>query len=150
MKYHNRYFSSEHCLYLDQHVHKGNFDDELAGIKRAIYQRQHLSGYFRKENRYILFLGLGGTTGSSIIIEILEYLRSNQIAYDCYCFYPYSFEPSSRIRIAQETLDRLSNYQNTHILRMDEIKERYPNLNLASVFRLPNEFLVENYLQVNL
>ncbi|MFD2599355.1 hypothetical protein ACFSQ3_10350 [Sphingobacterium corticis] len=147
IKHHNYFFSDKRYFYLDRIVDLQHFSDELNELERNIYDKQNLSTYFRKENRYELFLGLGGKTGSSCIIEILDFLNSNGIYYKCYCFYPYSFEPNTRISVADKTLVKLKQYQGVTVLYMDEIKKRYMNLNLASVFSIPNEVLVKNYLK---
>jgi len=147
IKYHDYFFSDKQYLYLDRNVDLQNFSNELSGLERNIYGQQNLSTYFREKNHYVLFLGLGGETGSNCIKEILDFLNSNSIEHKCYCFYPFSFEPNSRLHTAKESLDNLMLYQNVNILYMDEIKKRYANLNLASVFAIPNEFLVKNYLK---
>lgn len=147
IKYYNTFFSDKRSLYLDRNVDIEHCRNELNGLKKNIYDQQNLPSYFHKENRYVLLLGLGGKTGSKIITEILGYLHSNGIEHKCYCFYPFSFEPNSRLRTAKESLDNLMLYQNVNILYMDEIKKRYANLNLASVFAIPNEFLVKNCLE---
>ncbi|WP_166336999.1 hypothetical protein [Sphingobacterium chungjuense] len=147
IKSHDNFFRDKLYLYLDGEKDLRHIFDELIGIKRNIYDKQNLSAYFHKENRYELFLGLGGKTGSSCIIEILDFLNSNGIYYKCYCFYPYSFEPNTRISVADKTLVSLKQYQGVTVLYMDEIKKRYTNLNLASVFSIPNEVLVKNYLK---
>lgn len=140
------FFREKKYLYLDREPDLQYGFDELAGIERIIYTKEYLSNYFNTENRYILFLGLGGKTGSYIISEILDYMVLNNIEYKCFCFYPYHFEPKSRIAIADEALVRLERYQDVTILDMYELKKRFPNLSLASPFRIPNEILVQEYL----
>ncbi|OYD44155.1 hypothetical protein CHU00_18380 [Sphingobacterium cellulitidis] len=140
------FFREKKYLYLDREPDLQYGFDELAGIERIIYTKEYLSNYFNTENRYILFLGLGGKTGSYIISEILDYMVLNNIEYKCFCFYPYHFEPKSRIAIADETLVHLERYQDVTILDMYELKKRFPNLSLASPFRIPNEIIVEEYL----
>ena len=140
------FFREKKYLYLDREPDLQYGFDELAEIERNIYTKDNLSNYFSIENRYILFLGLGGKTGSYIITEILEYMVLNNIEYKCFCFYPYHFEPKSRKAIADETLVHLERYQVVTILDMYELKKRFPNLSLASPFRIPNEILVQEYL----
>lgn len=149
IKSHDSFFNNKLYLYLDKGVDLQYGYDELAGIERNIYNKQNLPSYFSKENLYKLFLGLGGKTGSYIIIEILDYLHSNNIEHQCYCFYPYHFEAKSRIVIADETLVSLERYQDVTILNMDEMKKRFHNLSLASPFWIPNDILIEEYLRVD-
>ena len=140
------FFKEKQYLYLDREPDLQYGYDELAGIERNIYTKENLSNYFSTENRYILFLGLGGKTGSYIITEILDYLVLNNIDYKCFCFYPFHFEPKSRLAIADETVSRLKEFKDVTILDMYELKKRFPNLSLASPFRIPNEILVQEYL----
>lgn len=143
------FFRENQYLYLDREPDLQFGFDELAGIEKSKYNKHNLSSYFSKGNRYMLFLGLGGKTGSYIIIEILDYLYSNNIQHQCYCFYPYHFEPKSRIVVADETLVSLERYQDVTILCMDEMKKRFQNLSLASPFWIPNDILIEEYLKVD-
>ena len=140
------FFREKQYLYLDRETDLRYGFDELAGIERNIYCKKNFPTYFSKENTYILFLGLGGKTGSYIITEILDHMVMNNIEYKCFCFYPYNFEPKSRIAIADETIIRLKEFNDVTILDMYEMKKRYPNLSLASPFRIPNEILVQEYL----
>ncbi|MEZ0451044.1 hypothetical protein ABTW24_05505 [Sphingobacterium thalpophilum] len=149
IKSQDRFFHNKRYLYLDKGADLQYGYDELAGIERNIYNKQNLPSYFSNENRYILFLGLGGKTGSYIITEILDYLHTNNIEHQCYCFYPYHFEPKSRIFIADEALVSLERYQNVTILNMDEMKKRFQNLSLASPFWIPNDILIEEYIRVD-
>lgn len=149
IKSQDRFFNDKRYLYLDKAPDLQSGNDELAGVDRTVYNDQNLHLYFSRENRYVLFLGLGGKTGSYIIIEILDYLHSKNIEHQCYCFYPYYFEVRSRIVIADETLVSLERYQDVTILCMDEMKKQFQNLSLASPFWIPNDILIEEYLKVD-
>lgn len=139
------FFKGKKHLYLDKNADPQDEYDGLVGIDRNVYSKRHLPHYFSLENRYILFLGLGGQTGSNIVYEILDYLELNNVEYHCYCFFPYSFEYISHIAIAKQAVAKLELYNHVTILNLDKMKKRSQNLSLASPFWIPNEILVEEY-----
>ncbi|GEM_PF-3337912 len=47
---------------------------------------------------------------------------------------------------ADETVIRLKEFKDVTIPDMYELKKHFPNLSLASPFRIPNEILVHEYL----
>ena len=97
-----------------------------------------------KEELYILFVGLGGQTGSPLCVPLLKYLRKEKI--DCFLSanFPFDFEGKIRSQIANYTKNELKYFPNVHCIDADTIRIEFGNIQISKAFDKLSERLIEN------
>lgn len=74
---------------------------------------------------YVLFVGLGAFTGTSLIQSCIEFLESNNKRYMAICTLPFKNEGQFRNHYANEKMADLKNYSNVLFFDNNEIVEKY-------------------------
>ncbi len=88
---------------------------------------------------YIVIVGLGAYSGTSLIMDTLEFLESNNKRYLAICTLPFKNEGRSRNNYAREKMNDLQKYNNVHFFDNNKIHEKYGESAISKNFEHSNE-----------
>lgn len=98
---------------------------------------------FHPNEKYVLFSGLGGYTGTKLTVALSLLLKEQNIPAITVCSLPFEFEGNRRAAKAQEAIDQLKHLSSFHYFPLENIRERYGNLTINEAFVKANERTIE-------
>ena len=99
---------------------------------------------FAADERYVLFAGLGGKTGSYLSYVLGEWLRNNNKDFLIACTLPFAFE-SGAVQTAQQVKVCLRRLPNFKCLALDSLKETHGQTGVSDFFALADDNLYRLY-----
>ena len=88
---------------------------------------------------YVVFVGLGAFTGTSLITDVVEFLEFRNTNYRAICSLPFRNEGTWRNEYAVRKKEELSVYRNVRFVDKEQIKTKYGSLPIIKSFELANE-----------
>lgn len=88
---------------------------------------------------YIVVVGLGAYSGTSLISDTLKYLESNNKRYLAICTLPFKNEGRSRNNYAREKMIDLQKYKNVRFFDNNEIQVKYGISQISKSFAKADE-----------
>ena len=100
-------------------------------IKRHLFETGSL---FKEDSKYILLAGLGGDTGSNLLVELASILWVRNKEFILLCSLPFSFEGAQRRVIAGNIKTRFKSMDNFICFDLEEMRQIWGNVTLKVAF----------------
>lgn len=88
---------------------------------------------------YVVFVGLGAFTGTSLISDVVEFLEFRNTNYLAICSLPFRNEGKWRNEYADMKKEELSVFRNVRFFDNELIKTKYGPLQISKSFEIANE-----------
>ena len=130
--------------------HRPNLSNEIKFINfRAKYSDIHdtelssdIKNICNKNEKYILFCGLGGNTGTFLTEKITAFLFENDTSFMIIASLPFSFEGPECQSIANLAAQKLQKYPNFYCYTFEEVKNlRNKKMGFNELFEQVNEMV---------
>lgn len=91
---------------------------------------------FNRNDKFVLIAGLGGYTGTNMMLELATLLRNRGKDFYAFCTLPFLYEGKLRRRNGEKVLHALKNNENIKFLELQSIREKYGNLVMREAFHM--------------
>lgn len=137
-------------------------DDFQNGINFISYQRpagqfeyldydmpffvpEEIMNIFCKKEKYALFCGLGGYTGSNFVQYFIKKLSKNDIPFLAIVCKPFPYEGPKRKLRTEKVINDLQHYHSLRIFELKNLPELYGNMNMREAMEKANNLMFEIY-----
>jgi cell division GTPase FtsZ len=103
--------------------------------KKGIVLTVDMKTLFRSDDYYIILAGLGGTLGTGLIRNVLEFLTAEQKSYMAICSLPFKQEGYIRNKYAKEKAAELERFYNLAVFNPHQLVVNYLERPAAEVYR---------------
>jgi hypothetical protein len=116
-------------------------------FKEHMKLTEEIKELFSKNQKYILAVGLGGVCGTSLALNLAEFLLKEKKEYLLICSLPFIIEGSNRRGIALEAFVKLSKYESCRFLDHNELLLEYPDLRFSEAFEVGNKKFYQEFIK---
>lgn len=111
--------------------------------RKSIPLTDEMKSLLSENNFYVVFVGLGGFTGSSLILNVVKYLENNSINYLAICSLPFSEEGRWRNNYARQRKDEMSSNHKVKFHDNSQIMDENENISARMAFKLADNRMIE-------
>lgn len=117
-----------------EYVYPGKIRKSNSDGKRNMPLTKEMKACFSDDCFYVLVCGLGGFTGTSLIVDAIQFLESQRTKYLTALTLPMYAEGRYRNQYAQEKLRELARFRNTAYYDMEEALKKYGELPASKAY----------------
>lgn len=92
-----------------------------------------------KDGFYVVFVGLGAFTGTSLITDVVEFLEARNANYLSVCSLPFSNEGRTRNEYARSKMTELIKYKRVKFFDNEEILKKFGAMKISKSFEKADE-----------
>jgi hypothetical protein len=108
------------------------------GRKRIPLTRE-MKSTLSHEDFYVVFVGLGAFTGTSLISDVVEFLEARKANYLAICSLPFKNEGRTRNEYARQKMAELEKQNRVKFFDKEEIRGRFGYLSTSKLFEKADE-----------
>jgi cell division GTPase FtsZ len=111
---------------------------------------QNIHNIFADNSKhYVVFVGLGGYTGSYLSTTIISHLAAKNTSYNCIISLPFSHEGFIKRKNAEIIKSSLPKSKNIAFVDFDLIRKEHGNFKMVDAFEVADEYVNERYRKLN-
>jgi len=118
---------------------------KVSDMNQKLIVPKEVTDLFSNDEKFILFAGLGGYTGTYMSRELAVLLNENKKDYLIICCLPFSFYGTEQKHHANRIKDELQTDPNFRYFECDKIIEQYGDMMLSDAFLKADEKFYEIY-----
>lgn len=107
--------------------------------RKRIPLTNEMKASLSKDGFYVVFVGMGAFTGSSLISDVVEFLETRQSDYLTICSLPFKSEGITRNEYAREKMAELERYDRVKFFDNEEIRRRFGDSRISMMFKKADE-----------
>jgi cell division GTPase FtsZ len=130
-------------LYLNnKEVYKIYNPDQIIEVPLSV------KNLIESDENYVLLVGLGGYTGTNLLLELTKLLQSKEKKFIILCSIPFSFEGQKTKSIAYKAVTNIDNQIKLKVYDPDQIIGKNKNLPLNQAFKKVDEHLYKSFCTI--
>lgn len=102
-----------------------------------------------KSRHYVVFIGLGGYTGSYLSKEVISHFEAKNLRHNCIISLPFTHEGLIKRKNAEMIKSSLSNCKNIAFVDFNLIRENQGNFKMVDAFEIANKYQFDYYKLMN-
>ncbi len=107
--------------------------------RKSIPLTSEMKTNLSQEGIYVVFVGLGAFTGTSLISDVVEFLETRNVNYLAICSLPFWNEGRTRNEYARMKMMKLMKYKKVKFFDISEIRRKYEEISISKSFEKANE-----------
>lgn len=107
--------------------------------RKRIPLTNEMKSSLSKEGYYVVLVGLGAYTGTSLISEVIEFLEARKANYLAICSLPFFNEGRTRNEYARAKMKELEKYARVKFFDNEEILKRFGVMKISKSFEKADE-----------
>lgn len=107
--------------------------------KKRIPLTNEMKTSLSKDGFYVVFVGLGAFTGTSLISDVVEFLETRKANYLAICSLPFVNEGRTRNEYARSKMAELIKYKRVKFFDNEEILKRFGVMKISKSFEKADE-----------
>ncbi len=124
-------------------LHRNGEEIRISDMTAKFEIPQKVFEILNSNEKYILFAGLGGYTGTFVTEEIATSLNKNKKDFSIICSIPFRFEGQRRMQYANELKQKIQNNFDCHFLELEQLRTKYGDMSIKDAFEKADEELFE-------
>lgn len=122
------------------HYENGTEVFNISDMHHKIEIPNSVMNIFKSNDKFVLLSGLGGYTGSYLIVELSRLLQDSGKNFMTICSLPFTFEGQKRKSYAEYAMKQLETQRNFKYFELDGILEKYgTDITLLEAFKKADE-----------
>ena len=134
--------------FIELNLQRNQSSDYHFGIESYLRLSNHFElpeavlNIFNPAEKYVLFSGLGGLTGSLLTAHVSLLLNEKNIAFKTIVSLPFSFEGSKRKGMAQAVVKNLAHLHQFKYMELDYLRQQHGSMKLKEAFAKADRDLI--------
>jgi len=100
---------------------------------------KQLKTILSEKNNFILFAGLGGATGSHLLLKSAQFLKKRNKTFTIVCSLPFKFEGKRRNYFARNIFNDLQEIQKCKLVDLENIHQQRGSVSVKKAFEIADE-----------